>query len=152
MVDCVGKPRIFIQCTCLIAYPCGYESALWRTRMLLPNTRKKIADWLLRGFIHCIQVLIARSITHSMHKLGGAVGMTMHWPFSCPNLKKWSTLWMVNQGLFLMISWVKLNTKNCSHDYSLLSMVYHCFFSRGLNKTPKSSQKLQSLVSCCWLL
>ena len=28
VVDCVGKPRIFIQCSCLIAPPRGYESAL----------------------------------------------------------------------------------------------------------------------------
>ena len=48
-------------------------SALWRTRMLLPNAGRKIADWLLRGFIQCanIQILIARSITASVHKFGG---------------------------------------------------------------------------------
>ena len=28
VVDCDGKPRIFIQCSCLIASPRGYESAL----------------------------------------------------------------------------------------------------------------------------
>ena len=41
--------------------------------MLLPKGGRKIADWLLRGFIQCanIQVLIARSITASVHKLGG---------------------------------------------------------------------------------
>ena len=27
-VDCVGKPLIFIQCSCFIAPLCGYESAL----------------------------------------------------------------------------------------------------------------------------
>ena len=34
---------------------------------------KKIADWLLRGLIQCanIQVLIALSITASVHKFGG---------------------------------------------------------------------------------
>ena len=73
VVDCVGKPRIFIQYSCLITPPRGYESALFRTRMLLPNAERKIADWLLRGFIQCanIQVLIARSITASVHKFGG---------------------------------------------------------------------------------
>ena len=32
-----------------------------------------MAEWLLRGFIQCanIQVLIARSITASVHKFGG---------------------------------------------------------------------------------
>ena len=73
VVDCVGKPRISIQCSCLIAPPRGYGSALLRTRMLLPNTGRKIADWSLRGFIQCanIQVLLARSITASVHKFGG---------------------------------------------------------------------------------
>ena len=77
-VDCVSKPRIFIQCSCLIGPPRGYESALCRTRMLLPNAGRKVADWLLRGFIQCanIQVLLARSITASVHKSGGC-GMTM---------------------------------------------------------------------------
>ena len=28
VVDCVGKPQIFIQCSCLIAPPRDYESAL----------------------------------------------------------------------------------------------------------------------------
>ena len=28
MVDCVGKPQIFIQCSCLIAPLPGYDSAL----------------------------------------------------------------------------------------------------------------------------
>ena len=46
VVDCVGKPWIFIQCSCLIAPLCGYQSALWRTRMLLPNAGRKLADWL----------------------------------------------------------------------------------------------------------
>ena len=65
--------RIFIQCSCLIASPRGYESALWRTQMLLPNAGRKIPDWLSCGFIQCanIQVLIARSITASVHKFGG---------------------------------------------------------------------------------
>ena len=44
VVDCVGKPRIFIQYSCLIAPRRGYVSALWRTRMLLPNDGSKIAD------------------------------------------------------------------------------------------------------------
>ena len=73
VVDCVGKPLIFIQCSCLIAPPRGYKSALWRTRLLLPNTGRKITDWLLSGFIQCanIQALLARSITASVHKFGG---------------------------------------------------------------------------------
>ena len=73
VVDCFGKPRIFIQCSCLIAPPRGRESALCRTRMLCPNTGRKVDDWLLRGFIQCayIQVIIARSITASMHKFRG---------------------------------------------------------------------------------
>ena len=68
VVNCVGKPWIFIQYSCLIAPLRGYESALWRTRMLLPNGGRKIADWLVRGFIQCanIQVHIARSITASL--------------------------------------------------------------------------------------
>ena len=33
VVDCVGKPRIFIQCSCLIVPLHGYESALLRTRL-----------------------------------------------------------------------------------------------------------------------
>ena len=71
--DCVGKPRISIQCSCLIAPPLCYESALLRARMLLPNAGRKIADWLLSGFIKCayIQVRIAKSITASVHKFGG---------------------------------------------------------------------------------
>ena len=34
---------------------------------------RKVADWLLRGFIHCanVQVIIARSITASARKFGG---------------------------------------------------------------------------------
>ena len=78
VVDCVGKQRIFNKCSCLIAPLCGYESALWRTRVLLPKAGRKVADWLLRGFIQCVnvQVLIARSITASVHKFG-AVCMTM---------------------------------------------------------------------------
>ena len=73
VVDCVGKPRTFIQCSPLIAPPHSYESALCRTRMLLPNAGRKIADWLLRGFIQCanIQVTKARSIAASVHKFGG---------------------------------------------------------------------------------
>ena len=65
LVDCVGKPRIFIQCLCLIAPLCGYESALWRTRMVIPNAGRKNADWLSCGCIQCanIQVLITWSIT-----------------------------------------------------------------------------------------
>ena len=53
VVDCVSKPRIFIQCSCLIAPLRSYESALGRTRMLLANAGMKIADWLLLGFIQC---------------------------------------------------------------------------------------------------
>ena len=73
VVDCVGKLRIFIQCSRLIAPPRSYESALFRTRVLLPNAGRKVADWLLRGFIQCgnIQVIIARSITASVQKFGG---------------------------------------------------------------------------------
>ena len=73
VVDCVGKPRILIQCSCLIAPPRGHESALWRTQMLLPNAGRKIADWILRGFILYanIHVRIARSIAASVHKFGG---------------------------------------------------------------------------------
>ena len=73
VVDCVGKPWIFFQCSCLIAPLRGYGSALWRTRMLLPNAGRKIADWLLRGFIQCanIQVIITWSIRTSVHKFRG---------------------------------------------------------------------------------
>ena len=73
VVDRVGKPWIFIQCSCLIAPLRSYESALCRTWMLLPNDGMKVADWLLRGFIQCanIQVIIARSITAFMHNFGG---------------------------------------------------------------------------------
>ena len=72
MVDCVYKPRIFIQCSCLIASRRGYESALWRTRMLLPNAGRKIADWLLCGFIQCTNIhVLARSLTASVQKFGG---------------------------------------------------------------------------------
>ena len=71
LVDCVGKPRIFIQCSCLIAPLCGYESALWRTRMFLSNAGRKIADWLLhvRSFIQCanLQALVTWSITATVH-------------------------------------------------------------------------------------
>ena len=90
MVDCVGKPRIFIQFSCLIAPPHCFESALWRTGMLLPNAGGKIADWLLRGFIQCanIQVLIARSNTASLHKFGGCgyddklhLSISYIWPY-----------------------------------------------------------------------
>ena len=93
VVDCVGKPWIFIQCSCLIAPPCGYESALWKTWMLLPNAGGEIADWLLRGFIQCanIQVLIARSITASVHKFGGRRydGDLGHWLL----IIRWSVWW-----------------------------------------------------------
>ena len=43
--------------------------------MLLPIAGRKIADWLLRGFIQCanIQVLLAQSIMASVHKFGGCV-------------------------------------------------------------------------------
>ena len=46
VVDCVGKQKISIQCSCLIAPPRGYQCAN-------------------------IQVLIARSITASVHKFRG---------------------------------------------------------------------------------
>ena len=67
VVDCVGKPRIFIQCSCLIATLHGDESALWKTKMFLPNAGRKIAN---------IQVRIARSLMASVHEFG-AVGVTM---------------------------------------------------------------------------
>ena len=68
-VDCVGKPRILIQCSCLIAPLRDHESALWRTRMVLPNTGRKIADWLLCGFIQCanLHVRTLWSIAASVH-------------------------------------------------------------------------------------
>ena len=58
VVDCVGKPWIFIQCSYLIAPPRGYESALWRTRMLLTNAGRKITDWLLRDLSQCTNLCI----------------------------------------------------------------------------------------------
>ena len=77
-VDCVGKPWILIQCSCLIAPLCGYESALWRTQMLLSNAGRNIADWLLRGFIQCanLRVLLPWSIKASAGYFR-AVGMAM---------------------------------------------------------------------------
>ena len=55
-----------------------YESALWRTRMQLPNAGRKITDWLIRGFIRCdnLQVFITWSITGPCIS-SGAVGVTM---------------------------------------------------------------------------
>ena len=75
MVDCVGKSQILSQCSCFTAPLNGYESALWWTRMLLPNAGRKFADWLLHDFIQYanIQVLITRSITGSVQKFGGCV-------------------------------------------------------------------------------
>ena len=52
----------------------GYESALWWTRMLLPNAGRKVANWLLCGFIRCNNILTARLITAPCIS-SGAVGM-----------------------------------------------------------------------------
>ena len=73
VVDCVGKPRIFIQWLCLTALLRGYDSPLRRTRMLLPNAGRMISNWLSRGFIQCanMQVHITWSITTSVQKFGG---------------------------------------------------------------------------------
>ena len=59
----------FKNLRCSFALFSKYGKGARGTRMLLPNAGKKIADWLLRGFIQCanIQVLIARSITASVH-------------------------------------------------------------------------------------
>ena len=48
-----------------------YESALWRTQMLLTNAGRKIPDWLC-GYIQCanLQVLITWSITASVPTFG----------------------------------------------------------------------------------
>ena len=74
VIDGVQETRIFIQCSCLqlVAPLRGYESVMWRTRMLLPNTGRKVTDWLLHGFIRCgyLHILIIWSTTASLHLFG----------------------------------------------------------------------------------
>ena len=50
-----------------------YESALWRAWMHLPNTGRKIADWLLLGFSWCdyFHIVTILTIMASVHKFGG---------------------------------------------------------------------------------
>ena len=44
----------------MLDYPSAwlYESALWKQRILLPKAGRKIADWLIRGYIHCANKLV----------------------------------------------------------------------------------------------
>ena len=58
----VYKTRILLMLDCPSVWL--YESALWRTRMLLPDTGRKVAYWLLLGFIQCgyLHILIIWSL------------------------------------------------------------------------------------------